>query len=110
MSEKIFFGFLDTLELLLFLSPKKYITSKIIRKKFNKIPSPTLRSKLKKLVQQGFIKKKIKAGDFAGDDRTEFKLTVRGVDMRNRLVKRGVEVLFDVIEKIVEEKSAKESP
>ena len=110
MSEKILFGALDTFELLLFLSPKKHITSGIIRKYFNKIYPDTIRNKLEKLVQQGFVEKKTKKGDRAGDDRTEFKLTEMGIKLRTKLLERGIEVLYDVLNQIVEQKTSKESP
>jgi len=110
MSEKILFGALDTLELLLFLSPKKHITSGIIRKNFQKIAPQTIRHKLKKLVQQGFIEKKTKKGDRAGDDRTEFKLTEIGDKLRIKLLERSIEVLYDVINRIVNRKTTKDSP
>jgi len=110
MSKKILFGALDTFELLLFLSPKKHITSGIIRKNFNKIAPETIRHKLNKLVQQGFIEKKTKKGDRAGDDRTEFKLIEMGERLRKDLLKRGIEVLYDVLNQIVEHKTSKTSP
>lgn len=105
MSEKILFGSLDTLELVLFLSPKKYITSSIIRKKFPKIFSETIRHKLKKLGQQGFVEKRTKKGEYAGDDRTEFKLTDTGTKLRLKLVERTIEVMYDVINRIVKKKT-----
>lgn len=109
MSEKILFGALDTFELLLFLSPIKHITSGIIRKNFPSIPSQTIRHKLEKLVRQGFIAKKTKKGERAGDDRTEFKLTSTGANLRSRLLERGIDVLYDVLNQIVKQKTSKES-
>jgi len=110
MSEKILFGALDTFELLLFLSPIKHITSGIIRKNFPQIPPETIRHKLEKLAQQGFIEKKTKKGERAGDDRTEFKLTSTGANLRIRLLERGIEVLYDVLNQIVKQKTSKEFP
>lgn len=108
MSKKVLFGSLDTLAILLFLSPKKYITSGIIRRQFSSIEPGTIYKKLKKLEQQGIVEKKTKKGDYAGDDRTEFKLTEDGAKMRIKLVERGLEVLYDVINKIVKQKTAEE--
>lgn len=110
MSKKVLFGSLDTLAILLFLSPKKYITSGIIRKQFNTIEPGTIYKKLKKLGQQGIIEKKTKKGNFAGDDRTEFKLTEDGAKMRVKLVERGLEVMYDVVNKLVKQKTTRESP
>ncbi len=110
MSEKILFGSLDTLELLLFLSPKKYITSGAIRKKFDVIAPETIRNKLNKRVQEGSIEKKTKKGDHAGDDRTEFKLTDAGAKLRVKLVERTIEVMYDVINRIVKQKTATNEP
>jgi len=104
MSEKILFGALDTFELLLFLSPIKHITSGIIRKNFKKIAPATIRHKLEKLVHQGFIEKKTKKGERAGDDRTEFKLTSTGANLRSRLLERGIDVLYDMLDQIVKQK------
>ena len=110
MSEKILFGALDTFELLLFLSPKKHITSGIIRRHFNEIAPETIRHKLNKLVQQRSVEKKVKKGDRAGDDRTEFKLTEKGEALRKGLLERGIEVLYDVLIQIVKHKTSKTSP
>lgn len=65
----------------------------------------TISKKLKKLEQQGIIEKKTKKGDFAGDDLTEFKLTEDGSKMRGKLVERGLEVMYDVINRIMKRKT-----
>ena len=62
------------------------------------------------MVQKGFSEKKSKKGDRAGDDRTEFKLTEMGTKVRKRLLERGIEVLYDVLNQIVEHKTRKTSP
>ena len=108
MSERLLFGSFDTLEILLFLSPKKFISSGIIRKNFKVISPGTIRQKLYSLIQQGFVEKKTKKGDRAGDDRTEFKLTVLGDKLRLKLLERGIEVLYDVLDQIVKRTTSKE--
>jgi len=105
MSKKVLFGSLDTLAILLFLSSKKYITSGIIRREFNSIEPGTIYKKFKKLEQQGIIEKKTKKGNFAGDDLAEFKLTEDGAEMRGKLVERGLEVMYDVVDRIVKQKT-----
>jgi len=86
MSIKVIKGSLDTIALLLFLSPDKYITSSLIRDRFKEIKPGTLRKKLETLISQGVVKKSKKRGDRAGDDRTEYKLTVKGKEIRAELV------------------------
>lgn len=93
MSKKILFGVLDTIKLLLVLSPDKFITSSVIRKSFPTTKYNTLYKKLKTLLQQGYLEVLEKPGEFAGDDRTEYKLTPSGEQIRNKLVTKMQEML-----------------
>ncbi|HDZ18482.1 hypothetical protein LCGC14_0748260 [marine sediment metagenome] len=106
MSKKVLFGALDTLEILLFLSSKKYISSGVIRKKFHMIKPGTIYQKLKKLMAQGFIVKKSKKMDRAGDDQMEYKLTEGGKKLKHSLVNRGLLVLKEAINSMMKYKSA----
>ncbi len=106
MSRKVLFGALDTLEILLFLSSKKYISSGIIRKKFHLIKPGTIYQKLKKLMAQGFIVNKSKKMTRAGDDRMEYKLTEEGKKLKNSLVNRGLVVLKEAINSIIVHKTS----
>ena len=93
MSIKVIRGSLDTLALLLFLSPDKYITSSLIRERFKEIKPGTLRKKLETLVSQEVVEKLNKTGDRAGDDRTEYKLTTKGIKIRAELVDYSSRIL-----------------
>ncbi|KKM64413.1 hypothetical protein LCGC14_1501610 [marine sediment metagenome] len=106
MSKKVLFGVLDTLEILLFLSSKKYISSGAIRKKFHLIKPGTIYQKLKKLIAQGFIVKKSKKMIRAGDETMEYKLTEEGIRLRGSLVNRGLTVLQEVINSMMKNNSA----
>lgn len=93
MSIKVIRGSLDTLALVLFLSPDTYITSSLIRERFKEIKPGTLRKKLETLVSQKVVEKLKKTGDRAGDDRTEYKLTVKGEKVRAELVTHALKIL-----------------
>ncbi|MBA7668952.1 hypothetical protein ES703_77072 [subsurface metagenome] len=93
MSIKVIRGSLDTIALLLFLSPDKYITSSLIRERFKEIKPGTLRKKLETLVSQDVMEKLKKTGDRAGDDRTEYKLTTKGEKVRSELIDHASRVL-----------------
>lgn len=86
MSIKVIKGSLDTIALLLFLSKDKYITSGLIRERFPEIKPGTLRKKLETLMKQNLVKKLVKKGDRAGDDRTEYILTTKGEKIRSELI------------------------
>lgn len=105
MSKKILFGTLNTIELLLFLSPEKFKTSKIIRNQFPNIGYDTMYKKLKTLLKQDFIEVLEKKGDFAGDDRTEYKLTQLGIQEKNDLINKMLILLKPYINQIVEKKT-----
>ena len=87
MSKKVLFATLQTIELLLFLSPERFITSSKIRERFPEIPSATLDAKLRKLKKQGFVKVLEKERKIAGDDRLEYKLSIEGEKVRKELMK-----------------------
>jgi len=93
MSIKVIRGSLDTLALLLFLSPDRYITSSLIRDRFKEIKPGTLRKKLETLVSQKVVEKLKKTGDRAGDDRTEYKLTAKEEKIRAELVDYASKIL-----------------
>jgi len=93
MSIKVIRGSLDTLALLLFLSPDKYITSSLIRERFKEIKPGTLRKKLETLASQEVVEKLKKTGDRAGDDRTEYKLTAKGEKVRSELIDHASRIL-----------------
>jgi len=93
MSIKVIRGSLDTIALLLFLSPDKYITSSLIRDRFKEIKPGTLRKKLETLVSQEVVEKLKKTGDRAGDDRTEYRLTAKGEKVRVELVAYASKVI-----------------
>jgi len=95
MSIKVIRGSLDTIALLLFLSPDTYITSSLIRERFREIKPGTLRKKLETLVRQEVVEKLKKTGDRAGDDRTEYKLTAKGEKIRAGLVAYALRILKD---------------
>ncbi len=97
MSKKVLFGAFDTLEMMLLLSPKKLVSSGIIRKKFHMIQPGTIYKKLEKLIEQGFIEKKAIKVTRAGDDQMEYKLTDEGLMFRSGLVNRGLVVLQEAI-------------
>ncbi|KKN43223.1 hypothetical protein LCGC14_0705360 [marine sediment metagenome] len=105
MSKKVLFGALDTLEILLFLSSKKYRSSGVIRKKFQVIKPGTIYQKLKKLMAQGFVVKKSKKMERAGDDQMEYKLTEEGKKLKNSLVNRGLVVLKEAINSMMKNNS-----
>lgn len=67
---------------LLFLKNDKFVTSGKIRQNSQGTFRGTLYMRLEKLVKQELVEKKSKKGDFAGDDRTEYKLTQKGKDVR----------------------------
>jgi len=93
MSIKVIRGSLDTIALLLFLSPDKYITSSLIRDRFKEIKPGTLRKKLETLISQEVVEKLKKTGDRAGDDRIEYKLTAKGEKVRTELADYASRVL-----------------
>jgi len=104
MSKKILFGILDTIEVFLYLSPDKFITSGLIRRNFPEIKYDTMYKKLRTLLKQGFVEVLEKSGEFAGDDRTAYKLTILGVEVRKGLIGRMRKLLEPYITKIVKEK------
>ena len=100
MSEKILFGTLDTIELLLFLSSLggEFITSSKIRERFPKIAGNTLNMKLNKLVEQEFVERVEKERKTAGADRMEYKLTQKGRNMTDTLVTLNIQILQTIID------------
>lgn len=103
MSKKILFGVIDTIELLLLLPDHKFITSGLIRKQFLEMKYDTIYKKLKTLLKQGFVQERSKKGEFAGDDRTEYKLTPSGVVLRKELINKMLKLLDPIIKKMAEE-------
>ena len=64
-----------------------------------------------KLVSQELVEKKSKKEDFAGDDRTEYRLTAKGKSARAELLKYNLDFLSPIIAKTVDQKiSALEKP
>ncbi len=105
MSIIVLKGSLETIALLLFLKHDKYITSSIIREKFKNTLSGTLYMRLKKLIDQKLLLKKTKKGEFAGDDRTEYKLTEKGLKVRKNLIDYNITILNPTINLLIKEKT-----
>ncbi len=105
MSIIVLKGSLETIALLLFLKHDKYITSSIIREKFKNTLSGTLYMRLKKLIDQKLLLKKTKKGEFAGDDRTEYKLTEKGLKVRKSLIDYNITILNPTINLLIKEKT-----
>ena len=97
MSITVLKGSLETIALLIFLRHDNYITSRKIREKFKNTSSGTLYMRLKKLIYQGLLLKLIKKGDFAGDDRTEYKLSEKSLKVRESLIDYNKEEMSDLI-------------
>ena len=111
MSKETLFGLLDTIELLLFLSPDNYITSSTFRERFSHTLSGTIYNRLIILRNQGFVEVLKKKPIRAGDDTNEYRLTAEGVKFRNELIARSMKVLKREIEKVVKKKvTALEQP
>jgi len=104
MSIKVLKGSLETIALLLFLKTDKFVTSGKIRQNFKNTFRGTLYMRLEKLIKQELVEKKTKTGDFAGDDRTEYKLTLKGKDVRNELLNYNLDFLSPIIDKTVNQK------
>ena len=104
MSVNILKGSLETIALMHFLRTDKFITSSRIRQNFKSTFSGTLYMRLQKLTQQGIVEKKTKKGNFAGDDRTEYKLTEKGKNLLKELLNYNLEFLNSIINKIIEQK------
>ena len=105
MSITVLKGSLETIALLLFLRHDKYITSSKIREKFKNTLSGTLYMRLKKLIDQGLLLKLTKKGEFAGDDRTEYKLSVKGLKVRESLIDYNITILNPIINLLIKEKT-----
>ena len=105
MSKKRLFGSLETIELLFYLTPENFITSGIIRTHFNTVPYHTIYKRLTTLVEQGFIETMEKLGDFAGDDRMEYKVTELGMQFRKEITERMLKLLKPTINQIVQQKT-----
>lgn len=104
MSITVLKGSLETIALLLFLRTNEFITSGKIRQNFKNTFRGTLYMRLEKLIQQELVEKKTKKGDFAGDDRTEYKLTTKGKNVRDELLKYNLDFLSPIIDKTVNQK------
>ena len=108
MSVKNLFGSLETIALLLYLSPNNFIESSQIRDQFNHILEGTLNAKLRKLEQQGMVKiQKKKQLKRAGDDKNRYRLTSMGKKVREELTSRNIDVLQNNIEQIVKQNKIK---
>ncbi len=105
MSITILKGSLETIALLLFLKHDEYITSSKIREKFKSTSSGTLYMRLKKLINQGLLLKKTKKGAFAGDDRTEYTLSEKGLKARKNLIDYNITILNPIINLLIKEKT-----
>ena len=105
MSITVLKGSLETIELLIFLRHDNYITSRKIREKFKNTSSGTLYMRLKKLIYQGLLLKLTKKGDFAGDDRTEYKLSEKGLIVRKDLIDYNITILNPIINLLIKEKT-----
>ena len=104
MSISVLKGSLETIALLLFLKTNEFVTSGKIRRNFQNTFSGTLYARLEKLIKQELVEKKVKKGDFAGDDRTEYKLTAKGKSVRAELLKLNLAFLSPIIDKTVNRK------
>ncbi len=105
MSITVLKGSLETIALLIFLRHDNYITSRKIREKFKNTSSGTLYMRLKKLIYQGLLLKLSKKGDFAGDDRTEYKLSEKGLKVRESLIDYNITILNPIINLLIKEKT-----
>ena len=100
-------GTFEIVKLLLFLPEDHFITSSEIRRYFSEIKPGTLNAKLRKLKKEGLIEVRLKEKlERAGDDRQEYKLTKSGIENREGLVVKGLDVLGSKIREIVESKTA----
>lgn len=104
MSITVLKGSLETIALLLFLRTNEFITSGKIRRNFKNTFRGTLYMRLEKLIKQELVVKKLKKGDFAGDDRTEYRLTQKGKDVRRELLSFNLDFLSPIIDKTVNQK------
>ena len=105
MSITVLKGSLETITLLIFLRHDNYITSRKIREKFKNTSSGTLYMRLKKLIYQGLLLKLTKKGNFAGDDRTEYKLSEKGLKVRKDLIDYNITILNPTINLLIKEKT-----
>lgn len=107
MSKKVLFGTLDTIELILFLSSSggKSVTSSKIREIFPQMARVTLDAKLRKLAKQGFIERVEKERKTAGADRMEYMLVKKGSELKDKLLKRNIQILQPIIEDLIKTES-----
>ena len=105
MSKKRILGLLDTIRLLFYLSPEKFITSGIIRNHFNTVPYHTIYKRLTTLMKQGYIEGMEKSGDYAGDDRMEYKVTELGKKFLKEIIEKMVKLLQPTIAKMIQQKT-----
>ncbi len=83
----------NVLALLLFFRSDEYIASSTIRDRFNYINLNTLRSWLKDWVKAGILNKIELVPNTAGGVKAKFKLSSKGLNMREELVKRFMQTL-----------------
>ncbi len=105
MSKKRLFGSLATIELLFYLSSENFITSGIIRTQFNTVPYQTIYKRLTTLKNQGYVEEMEKSGDYAGDDRREYKVTESGLQFREEITENMVKLLQPAIDKMIQQKT-----
>ena len=98
---------LRSIVILKLLDIDSFTTSRKIRNLFPDLSQDTLYSKINALASFGFIEILKKGGAFGGDDRREYKLTIEGKRLRDKLIKYNIEVLAPEIEKILKQKIGK---
>ncbi len=107
MSSTRMWNALRSIVILKRLDIERFTTSRKIRNLFPDLSQDTLYSKINALASFGFIEILKKGGEFGGDDRREYKLTVEGKELRDKLIQYNIEVLSPEIEKILKAKIRK---
>lgn len=108
MKIETLFSSIDVVSLLLFLSSDNFITSSIIREKFNNIKEKTLYKWLEDFVDAKILEKNVKIPKKAGGDKAEYKMTSKGVKIRDQLIERYIKTLKPTIEQMIEERANKD--
>ncbi len=106
MSEKRLFNAIRKIALLQLLNTTEFITSKKIRNHFPQEFKISFYDRIETFHNLGWIEILEKEGDFAGDDRREYKLTQKGAQVREKLLKEIITLLEPVIAQIVQKKVA----
>ena len=77
--------------------PRKYTTSSIIRKRIEGYNANTFYSRLERLIEEGYVKKRNRKNSgkemTPGGDKTEYILTRQGGIFRTALIKRAQGIL-----------------